>query len=140
MIYFEALGQMFDFGKFKGCDLGEVLMCSPSYVQWVMENVDGDICAFSDEAIEQIQTIFPDFIISSELTDKIKERQSEYEEKVCSSEEWAEEMLELEHKEYDDEDTYEKYNGSYAQDEMEYSDDDIDTVFDGDPSAYWNID
>lgn len=36
--------------------------------------------------------------------------------------------------------TYERYAGSYAQDEMGYSDDDIDTIFDGDPSAYWNID
>lgn len=36
--------------------------------------------------------------------------------------------------------TYNKYNGSYAQDEMGYSDDDIDTIFDGDPDAYWNID
>jgi hypothetical protein len=40
----------------------------------------------------------------------------------------------------DNEPTYERYNGSYAQDEMGYSDDDIDTIFDGDPSAYWNID
>lgn len=36
--------------------------------------------------------------------------------------------------------TYERYAGSYAQDEMGYSDDDIDTIFDGDPNAYWNID
>ena len=36
--------------------------------------------------------------------------------------------------------SYGKYSGSYAQDEMEYSDDDIDTIFEGDPSAYWNID
>ena len=36
--------------------------------------------------------------------------------------------------------TYDRYRGSYAQDEMGYSDDDIDTIFDGDPSAYWNID
>lgn len=36
--------------------------------------------------------------------------------------------------------TYDRYNGTYAQDEMGYSDDDIDTIFDGDPSAYWNID
>lgn len=35
---------------------------------------------------------------------------------------------------------YSKYAGTYAQDEMGYSDDDIDTIFDGDPSAYWNID
>lgn len=36
--------------------------------------------------------------------------------------------------------TFSHYAGSYAQDEMGYSDDDIDTIFDGDPSAYWNID
>ncbi len=36
--------------------------------------------------------------------------------------------------------SYGKYGGSYAQDEAGYSDDDIDTIFDGDPSAYWNID
>lgn len=36
--------------------------------------------------------------------------------------------------------TYGRYVGSYAQDEMGYTDDDIDTIFDGDPDAYWNID
>lgn len=47
-----------------------------------------------------------------------------------------------EHGFYDDYEspTYERYTGLYAQDEMGYSDDDIDTIFDGDPSAYWNID
>ena len=39
-----------------------------------------------------------------------------------------------------DEPTYNRYNGSYAQDNMGYSDDDIDIIFDGDPDAYWNID
>lgn len=33
-----------------------------------------------------------------------------------------------------------RYKGSYAQDVMGYSDDDIDTIFEGDPNAYWNID
>ena len=47
---------------------------------------------------------------------------------------------------YDDDDcfereqTYERYNGSYAQDVEGWSDQDIDDVFDGDPEAYWNID
>ena len=36
--------------------------------------------------------------------------------------------------------TYGRYAGSYAQSEMDWSDDDIDTVLDGDPSAYWNVD
>ena len=35
---------------------------------------------------------------------------------------------------------YSKYNDSYAQKVMGYSDEDIDSVLDGDPDAYWNID
>ena len=42
---------------------------------------------------------------------------------------------------YDDDcPTYERYNGSYAQDVEGWSDQDIDNVLDGDPDAYWNID
>lgn len=36
--------------------------------------------------------------------------------------------------------TYEQYNGSYAQDEMGWSDQMIGDVLDGDPDLYWNID
>ena len=36
--------------------------------------------------------------------------------------------------------TYNEYRGSYAQDYMGYSDEDINDAFDGDPDAYWNID
>ena len=35
---------------------------------------------------------------------------------------------------------YGEYAGSYAQDEMGYSDDVINDAFEGDPDAYWNID
>lgn len=41
---------------------------------------------------------------------------------------------------YEEERHFGRYAGSYAQDEMGYSDEEIDTLFDGDPSAYWNID
>lgn len=42
---------------------------------------------------------------------------------------------------YDDYDEYEdRYAGTYAHDEAGFSDDDLDTIFDGDPEAYWNID
>ena len=42
---------------------------------------------------------------------------------------------------YDDDDySGDRYAGSYAHDKAGYSDDDIDSVFDGDPDAYWNID
>ena len=131
---------MFDFGKFKGCDIGEVLMFSPNYLNWVIENVDGSICAFSDEVIKQIELIFPNFIISNELMDKIKERQNEYQEAINNKYVRRSRRNQVQWDRYYEEDTYERYNGSYAQDEMGYSDDDIETIFDGDPSAYWNID
>lgn len=35
---------------------------------------------------------------------------------------------------------YKRYSSTWAQDEMGYRDDEIDTIFDGDPDAYWNID
>lgn len=35
---------------------------------------------------------------------------------------------------------YGEYAGTYAQDEMGYSDDLINDAFEGDPDAYWNID
>ncbi|MBX9054207.1 hypothetical protein HCH02_14785 [Parabacteroides merdae] len=39
-----------------------------------------------------------------------------------------------------EEPSYGRYADSWAQDEEGYSDDDIDTIFDGEPDAYWNID
>lgn len=42
--------------------------------------------------------------------------------------------------EYERQSTFDDYNGSYAQDIEDWSDQDIDDVFDGDPDAYWNID
>ena len=35
---------------------------------------------------------------------------------------------------------YGEYAGSYAQDVMGFSDEEIDAAFDGEPDAYWNID
>ena len=36
--------------------------------------------------------------------------------------------------------TYDEYNGSYVQDVMHWSDQDIEDALDGMPDAYWNID
>lgn len=41
---------------------------------------------------------------------------------------------------YEEEQTYDEYNGTYVQDVEGWSDQDIDTVLDGEPDAYWNID
>lgn len=36
--------------------------------------------------------------------------------------------------------TYDRYNGSYAQDVEGFNDQAIDEAFEGYPDAYWNID
>lgn len=116
-----------------------------------MMNVEGFV--LTDEVMDEFKKIYPDFIISSafllkqtlkllEITDD--EEENEYDD------EWdgltpAERYLKANEREYigwerSEPATYNRYNGTYAQDEMGYSDDDIDTIFDGDPSAYWNID
>ena len=41
---------------------------------------------------------------------------------------------------YHERGTYNQYNGSYAQDIENLSDQFINEVFDGDPDLYWNID
>lgn len=144
MIYFESLIQVFNFGKFLGCDLGEVLMYAPDYIRWVTDNINGDRCAFSEEVISEIQVLFPSIALSPKLLERMKQRREEYFEFNYFKNTTLKEMLEAEKDDeiakLQEEDTYERYNGSYAQDEMGYSDDDIDTIFDGDPSAYWNID
>ena len=38
------------------------------------------------------------------------------------------------------EDYKDEYAGTYTHDVAGFSDEDIDTIFDGEPDAYWNID
>ena len=49
-------------------------------------------------------------------------------------------LFALRYPEEEEERHFGRYAGSYAQDDMGYSDEEIDSIFDGDPSAYWNID
>lgn len=139
MTYIEHLDDKFHFGKFSGCTFGEVVEYNPEYISWVLENVSGAMCVFCDSVIDELRLIFPNFEISPSFEAMRNQRIAEYED--LEDEDY--EDLEFDNRGfYDDYDppTYGRYAGSYAQDEMGYSDDDIDTIFDGDPDAYWNID
>lgn len=137
MTYFDSISDKFDFGKFKGSSLAEVLRWNPDYVNWVIQNVSGTRCVITDKAVEEMKFMFPNIILTSDFEECRNKLMAEYElSLVCADDEEDE-------SDYDDwgeMPTYNRYNGTYAQDEMGYSDDDIDTIFDGDPSAYWNID
>lgn len=134
-ICFQTLSDKFNFGKFEGCSLGEVMSVNPSYIRWIVNNVCGKMCAIDQNAIDEIRKVFPDFIMDEDFMLLAESRIMEFYNDDCYVAECDDEG-----NTFYEHDTYENYNGSYAQDVMGYSDDEIDIVFDGDPDAYWNID
>ena len=125
--YFDNIASVFRFGKHRGKSLWNVISEDDSYVYWCINNIPEFM--LSNEALKQIREVFPEFIVTSNFSGHIGEPSCL--EEYYEDDNWHE---------YEEESTYERYRGSYAQDEMGYSDDDIDTIFDGDPLAYWNID
>lgn len=132
MAYFEHIDDEFDFGKFKGFSLSDVMDINPDYIIWCMLNINSKICEFviTDNAMSELKSVYPHFMISNEF-DEMRIKRLYYDDTYYDTEGGSY---------WHEEETYERYNGSYAQDVMGYSDDDIDTIFDGDPDAYWNID
>jgi len=133
--YFDDIASVFCFGKHKGDTLWSVIQEDESYVYWCVNNIPNFI--ISIETLKQIRSIFPMFIITSNFLSHILDYRNQED-----NEEYEYDEVYEDNRCYDNEEkpTYERYQGSWAQDEMGYSDDDIDTIFDGDPLAYWNID
>lgn len=151
---FTSLDTLFDFGCHKGETLSDVISREPSYINWCANNIPEFY--ISDKTILEIKNVFPDFIMSKDFLDRVGDNY----ERIQTKEERLiedyfnrfipysyivyEDSLDFDYvedyMEEEDERTYERYAGSYAQDVMGYSDEDIDTIFDGDPDAYWNID
>lgn len=125
------------FGKFKGSSLGEVLMYKPDYLMWIVENVDGSTFKLMDSAIEEMRVIFPEFKITEDFENLRKQQLNE---QIAPDNKYKEEIFAPSYDCLVDTQTYGRYAGTYAQDVAGYSDDEIDTIFDGEPDAYWNID
>lgn len=132
---FDSIEDIFNFGRYEGLSLADVLDINPSYIDWCVYQCDGRHFIISDEAIEQIKKAYPEFKITSNFEYACEQRQAEFDLEI-----YDEVENEARNYIYNNDDSFGRYAGSYAQDEMGYSDDDIDTIFDGDPSAYWNID
>lgn len=133
----ETLEDKMEFGKFKGMTWGEILIIHPGYLTWAVEKIRNCYMYVTDNFLDEIRVMFPAFKMDQSFYKNVEAQRECYD--VCMSEY---NNLKRRRFRYSDEDypTYERYCGSYAQDEMGYSDDDIDTIFDGDPLAYWNID
>ena len=135
---FKSLEDQFNFGRYNGLSLADVLDINPSYLSWCVKHCTGVIFQVEDQVIEDIRIAYPDFIMDALFESKriwnfVRDTYDDIDEEYFFDE-GNDDMNCYETP------TYDRYSGSWAQDVEGYSDDDIDTIFDGDPSAYWNID
>lgn len=133
-----------EFGKYKGLSIGEVILINPSYIGWLVTNVSGELFAIEDEAMQEILEAFPDFVWGTELEHN-RVKQLEEQNKIVDIDEPEYEDDDYDYRYTDNDYDYEDrhfglYAGTYAQDVEGYSDEEINTIFDGEPDAYWNID
>ena len=138
MAYFEHMDDEFDFGKYKGLSLSDVMDINPEYIIWCMLNIcNNQYCEFiiSDEAMKELKAIYTYFPVIKCIEDTREQRML-----FDYSSDTDENEMGYDNESLKESSTYDRYGGSYAQDELGYSDDEIDTIFDGDTNAYWNID
>jgi hypothetical protein len=115
----------FTFGKHSEKTIIQVVHEDIGYINWCLINLDHFV--ISDEAIEEIKKIIPEFELS-DLAEEIRNR------KMYPFEAKNEEGYDT----FDDDDygssgeKYGWYNG--------WSDDAIDDAFEGDPMNTWNVD
>lgn len=134
---FASLEDKFNFGRYHGLSLADVLDINSSYLSWCVKHCTGMIFQLTDTAVEEIRAVYPKFIMDSLFEDKrIWNLYRDHNEELDNDydADWDDSS------DYEETRTYDRYGESWAQDVEGYSDDDIDTIFDGNPSAFWNID
>jgi len=129
---FYYIDTTFAFGKFNGKTIKEVIEIEPSYIDWCAINLDHFY--ITNAAIEDIKKITPNFSISEEAKSKLSEKYEAWANKQEDRDNYYNRY------DYIEKQTYNEYEGSYAQDVAHLSDQFIGDVLDGEPEAYWNID
>lgn len=143
MYHFGSINDIFKFGKYSGLPFSAVILTNPEYIYWCLNNI-GDF-ELTISAIREIREFFPSFIIAESfkghivLDDGNGDSDDYYSHDYRDNSYRYDDDEHYEGRYYDEDATFGRYAGSYAQDVLGYSDDDIDTIFDGDPSAVWNI-
>lgn len=134
---FYSLSDTFKFGQYKGMALSDVIDWDYQYIYWCMDNISNIQFLIYNSAIEELKQVYPHFYISNDFENKRIQRL----EKASNMNAILEDNNDYYYdSDYFENKTYERYSSFYAQDEMGYNDDEIDTIFDGNPDAYWNID
>ena len=113
---FYDLDTEFTFGKFEGNTVRQILDLQPSYLDWCAINLDHFY--ISENVIEEIKIIKPDFILTEEGRQKLDEKYSNWE---------------------NDQDDYDDRDDDYERPQS-YEDWLQDEFGDDAETAYWNLD
>jgi len=116
------------FGKYNGAILEDIAQSDANYINWCIINLDHFY--LSEETVEILKSD-SGFTISAKAILALEQKRLEMLDSSDSND--------YDYDSYDRR-TYDDYNGSYVQDQMGWSDQDINDVFGGDADAYWNID
>lgn len=135
-----SLNDTFNFSKYEGYNLADVLDLDPGFIKWAIKNTTFVLFTITDEAMEEVRDVYPEFIASDSFEESRQERLEEFSMAVAREELKYEAMNDWGNDDFESDRRFGRYSGSWAQDVEGYSDDEIDIIFDGDPSAYWNID
>ena len=77
MAYFQHIDDEFDFGKYKGLSLSDVMDINPEYIIWCMMNISNNqYCSFiiTDEAMQELRSVYPEFLITLDFEDMRKKQ------------------------------------------------------------------
>lgn len=62
---FNSISDRFNFGKYNGFSLADVLDINPSYVDWCVKHCTGVSILIKDEAFEEIEKAYPLFLMDN---------------------------------------------------------------------------
>jgi|LakMenEpi03Aug12_release.lakeMendotaPanAssembly.Ray.scaffolds.fasta_scaffold1015646_2 hypothetical protein len=116
------LDSLFTFGKYEGKTGRQIIDLQPSYIDWCARNLDHFY--ISEEVIEEIIKIKPDFTLSTEGQQKLDEKYANWE---CEQESFQD---------YDDDNDYDDRNADYNQTDWSNYNDDLD--MDQQSIEFWN--
>jgi hypothetical protein len=123
-------GSLIEFGKHKGKTIGQVMLEKPDYIFWCCIHLDHFYISVGQ--LKGMLLDSPVLQISDEVINALEVKRDKLIKQNDFDYGQGDDGREFQ--------TYNEYTGYYAQDWEDYSDQDIDDIFDGDPDNYWNID
>lgn len=81
MAYFNHIDDEFDFGKYTGLSLSDVMDINPEYVMWCMHVINKNSCCFNitNTAMKELVKIYSDFIVTKDFEEIRRERLQHFE-------------------------------------------------------------